>query len=265
MVHGPQPGSIGELCSSSEPADHRRGDAAALSFGRLVCVQLIALTVLMALLSFSPPLQRWMEDSEKDACMASTQVMTCLDWGLNVLLFVVLLPVTLLTVRVRSVLFRWSLWAVWSVTLVMDLALFLAAYPWRAYAVAVCGIMVGFVTIFAALSHLPRSILLFTWEQAYNGAVKTGLVGGLILIIATQDASYAYVALATPIATVFILYCCQLILDACPPDQAVLGSMFVLFPEGLLLALWIMRRGNGGAARETQVEALMAEGVGRAV
>lgn len=248
MPHGPQPGSIGELCESQDGQLQRQGEAATRKFAQLICVQLVILALFVAAPDFAPPMQRWLERSENDACMRSTQVMTCLDWGLNGLLFFVLVPLTFLTVRVRNPLFRWALWAAFSLTLVLDVGLFLAAASWRKYAAATCTIAVGFLVLLAVISHFPKTARLISWTQAYNYGVMTGLAGGMVLVVVLREWVYGYVALAASLVNFSLLFCCKLILDWCPPDQAPLGSMFLLFPEGLPFALMILRRGTEGGA-----------------
>mmetsp|Transcript_87120 Transcript_87120/g.244422 ORF Transcript_87120/g.244422 Transcript_87120/m.244422 type:complete len:264 (+) Transcript_87120:92-883(+) len=250
MTHGPQPNSVSALSDSDDVAEQKRGDVAGNQFGRLISLQLTALTVAVLMLTFVPPLREWVEESENDVCMLSTKVMTCLDWGLNAMLFLILLPVTLLTVHVTQPAFRRCLWVVWSTVLVLDVALFLTSFSWRNHAAATCSIMVAFVIVLAGLFHLPREMFPFTLSHSYSWAVKVGLVGGILLVVTTRDASYAWDALVAPACTAFVLYCCQMILDVCPPEHVMLGSMFVLFPEGLPLALWILNRRIGTPARQ---------------
>jgi len=234
------------LVDSEDEQQQKQGDKAALLMARLVCAQLTALTTLLCLLCFLPELRDWAEDMERnDVCLKSTKVMTCLDWGLNVALFLILLPIIFATVHVQKPVFRWTLWTLWSAVLVMDLAFFLAAYSWKNYAAASAVIMVVYTLLLSAVAHLPRWVLLLTWRQCYNYAVKVGLVAGIVLVIVTKDTVYAWVALITPLVICFILFCVQMIEDSCPCDQAVLGSMFVLFPEGLMFALWLLRRRPG--------------------
>jgi len=221
----------------------QQGDKAGLLMVRLVCVQLVALTTLLCLLSFLPDLRDWAERMERDdVCLESTKVMTCLDWGLNVALFLVLLPIIFATVQVRAPIFRWTLWSLWSAVLVTDLAFFLAAFAWKKYAAASAVIMVAYTVLLSVVAHLPRSVLLLSWRQSYNYAVKVGLTAGVVLVLVTKDTSYGWVALITPLVICAILFCIQTVQDSCPCDQAMLGSMFVLFPEGLLFALWLLRR-----------------------
>merc|ERR1712166_1671163 len=235
--------SIDALCESTVEADRKKGDEAFRLFTKLVCLQLSVLTILIGVFCYVPSATEWIEnEAATDSCIVATKIMTCLDWGLNAGIFCALFPLTILTIGSQSVLFRGTLWLVWSSALMLDLALFAAAYSWRKYAFAVCALPCGYALLLLLLDFLPKSLNLQTWDQCYNWAAKTGLVGGIVLILATDDNSYAWVGVVAPLVIVFVIYCTRLVLSSCPPEQAVLGSMFILFPEGLMVSLWALKR-----------------------
>merc|ERR1712166_963825 len=174
--------SINALCESTVEADRKKGDEAFRLFTKLVCLQLSVLTILIGVFCYVPSATEWIEnEAATDSCIVATKIMTCLDWGLNAGIFCALFPLTILTIGSQSVLFRGTLWLVWSSALMLDLALFAAAYSWRKYAFAVCALPCGYALLLLLLDFLPKSLNLQTWDQCYNWAAKTGLVGGIIL------------------------------------------------------------------------------------